>query len=70
MSRSLSLAPPSSRAPSAFTLEEGLWFGDFDDEGAREAARASMAAMAGRVMGARPFPEAAQKLVQLTREDD
>ncbi len=62
--------PPSSPPSPGFSLQEGLWFGDFDDEQAAETAAASMAAMAGRVMGARPFPAAAQKLVQLTRNDD
>jgi len=62
--------PPSSPPSPGFSLQEGLWFGDFDDEQAAETAAASMAAMAGRVMGARPFPAAAQKLVQLTRSDD
>ncbi len=53
-----------------FTLQEGIWFGDFDDEEARRVAAASLTAMGGRIMGARPIPAAAQKLVQLTRDED
>lgn len=64
--------PPSSKSPQnlGFSFQEDLWFGDFDDDAARHAAASSMAAMAGRVMGARPFPAAAQRLVQLTRNED
>ena len=65
-------SPPSSRSPQqiGFSFQEDLWFGDFDDDAARQAAAGSMAAMAGRIMGARPFPAAAQRLVQLTRNED
>lgn len=76
-SRSRSVSPsrgaaPASKRPEAmgFSFQEDLWFGDFDDDAAREAAASSMAAMAGRIMGARPFPAAAQKLVQLTRNEN
>ncbi|GEM_PF-411855 len=65
-------SPRSSKSPDilGFSFQEDLWFGDFDDDAARETAASSMAAMAGRVMGARPFPAAAQRLVQLTRRED
>ena len=65
-------SPSSSRSPQqiGFSFQEDLWFGDFDDDAARQAAAGSMAAMAGRIMGARPFPAAAQRLVQLTRNED
>ena len=70
--RSRHQQPSSSKRPEAmgFSFQEDLWFGDFDDEAARKAAASSMAAMAGRIMGARPFPAAAQKLVQLTRDEN
>lgn len=73
MTRAASRAPESSRIPPStpgFTLQEGIWFGDFDDEEARRVAAASLTAMGGRIMGARPIPAAAQKLVQLTRDED
>src|SRR5690606_19750052 len=73
MTHAASRAPEPSRAPSSipgFTLQEGIWFGDFDDEEARRVAAASLTAMGGRIMGARPIPAAAQKLVQLTRDED
>lgn len=70
MSRAAAFGPPPSNRTPGFTLQEGLWFGDFDDEAARQTAASSMVAMAGRVVGARPFPEAAQKLVQLTRNEN
>ena len=71
MKKSPSAPPSSTRAENlGFSFQEDLWFGDFDDETARAAAASSMAAMAGRVMGARPFPAAAQKLVQLTKSDN
>jgi hypothetical protein len=62
-------AQPTSSRPG-FTLQEDLWFGDFDDEEARARAAHSLSAMGGRIMGARPIPQAAQKLVQLTRDED
>jgi len=73
MTQAHSEPPPASSRSSlgiGFSFQEDLWFGDFDDEAAREAAASSMAAMAGKVMGARPFPAAAQRLVQLTRNPD
>lgn len=63
-------APPSSGRIPGFTLQDDIWFGDFNDEGARRTAAESLSAMAGRIMGARPIPAAAQKLVQLTRAED
>ncbi|HMR04650.1 MAG TPA: HDOD domain-containing protein [Polyangiaceae bacterium] len=50
---------------------ESNWFGDGAGDGGEAAllAEQSMAAMVGRVLGAKPFPEAARKLEQLTRND-
>ena len=50
-------------------IDEELWF-DSDDGGdaiAEAKAAESMAAMVGRILGAKPFPVAAQKLADLTR---
>lgn len=73
MSNVASRTPESVGAPQSspgFTLQEDIWFGDFDDDEARKTAAASLSAMGGRIMGARPIPAAAQKLVQLTRDED
>lgn len=53
-------------------FNEDLWYGpDTRDEGAVEhkAAR-SLAAKVGRIVGAKPFPVAAQKLSELTRDPE
>jgi putative nucleotidyltransferase with HDIG domain len=53
-------------------FNEDLWYGtDTRDEGAVEAKAArSLAAKVGRIVGAKPFPAAAQKLSELTRDTD
>jgi putative nucleotidyltransferase with HDIG domain len=58
--------PPASSA--GFAIDEELWFGD-DEDGSEEIAARSMAAMVGRILGAKPFPEAARQLEELTRGD-
>ncbi len=50
----------------AVTFDEELWFGTSDDSAAEEKAAKSMAALAGRVEGARPFPRSASELLDLT----
>lgn len=73
MTSAASRKPESVGVPQStpgFTLQEDIWFGDFDDDDARKAAAASLSATGGRIMGARPIPAAAQKLVQLTRDED
>lgn len=50
----------------AITFDEELWFGTADDSAAEEKAAKSMAALAGRVEGARPFPRSARELLDLT----
>jgi putative nucleotidyltransferase with HDIG domain len=61
-----------STAPSARGLElslaEELWFGDFSDESAEEAAASSMVAMAAKILGLRPFPAEAQEILRLSRD--
>lgn len=61
----------SSRPRSVAPLDpdEELWFGDDSSEIAETSAAKSMAAMAGRIIGAKPFPEAARRLDELTRND-
>ncbi|MCA9667907.1 MAG: HDOD domain-containing protein [Myxococcales bacterium] len=59
MHASLSLAPSSS----AFNVVERLWFADETDEVAEQAAARSMAAAVATVVGLRPFPIAAQRLI-------
>ncbi len=58
--------PVSSRPPG---VDEELWFGSQDASVAEETAARSMAAMVGRIIGAKPFPESARRLEQLTRTD-
>jgi HD-like signal output (HDOD) protein len=50
-------------------VDEELWFGNVgDDKELEERAAQSMAAVAARVLGAKPFPAAARKLEELTRD--
>jgi putative nucleotidyltransferase with HDIG domain len=49
-------------------VDEELWFGSpGDDKELEDRASKSMAAVAARVLGAKPFPPAARKLEELTR---
>jgi len=70
-SRSLRAAEPSQKpadvVPAA--IEEELWFGGHDASLAEDAAARSMAALVGRIVGAKPFPESARRLAELTRKD-
>lgn len=50
-----------------FEVDEDLWFGSSDDAAAEHIAAESMAAMVGRILGAKPFPVAAKRLEELTR---
>ena len=52
---------------SQFSIEEDLWFGDFEDQEAEARAARSIAAKAGKILGAKPFPIAAKRLEELTR---
>lgn len=67
--RALSKRPaPTEAVPAA--IEEELWFGGQQDAAlAEDAAAKSMAALVGRIVGAKPFPESARKLAELTRKD-
>ncbi|HEX4335445.1 MAG TPA: HDOD domain-containing protein [Polyangiaceae bacterium] len=51
-------------------IDEELWFGDYSDAEAEKKAAESVAATVGRVVGAKPFPVAAQKLAEATRDPD
>jgi len=50
-----------------FALDESLWFGEGDDAEAESRAAASLAAVGTRIVGAKPFPVAARRLDELTR---
>jgi HD-like signal output (HDOD) protein len=50
-------------------IEEELWFGGHDPRAAEDTAARSMAALVGRIVGAKPFPESARRLAELTRKD-
>ncbi len=56
----------TAEAPK-FALDESLWFGDGDDAEAESRAAASLAAVGARIVGAKPFPIAARRLDELTR---
>src|SRR5690349_4605449 len=50
------------------TVDEELWFGNpGEDKELEDRASQSMAAVAARVLGAKPFPAAARRLEELTR---
>jgi putative nucleotidyltransferase with HDIG domain len=53
-----------------FTIIEELWFGDFSDEAAEKEAAHSLAAQAAKIVGLRPFPLAAQRLMAVARNPD
>jgi HD-like signal output (HDOD) protein len=48
-------------------IDEELWYGVNSDDKAEGLAAQSMAARMGRIIGAKPFPAAAQRLSQLTQ---
>jgi HD-like signal output (HDOD) protein len=48
-------------------IDEELWYGVSSDEAAEAEAAKSMAARMGRIVGAKPFPAAAQRLSQITQ---
>lgn len=48
-------------------IDEELWYGVSSDEQAEARAAKSMAARMGRIVGAKPFPAAAQRLSQITQ---
>ncbi len=50
-------------------MDEEVWFGQKDSAVAEDAAARSMAALVGRIIGAKPFPESARKLESLTRNE-
>jgi putative nucleotidyltransferase with HDIG domain len=52
------------------SIDERLWLtpsGEHQSRASDEAARSSMAALVGRVIGAKPFPETARRLAEMTR---
>lgn len=49
-------------------VDEELWYGASSDEAAEAEAAKSLAARMGRILGAKPFPAAAQRLSQITRD--
>ena len=69
--QALSKAEPNSAAQSAPTLviDESQWFGSHDQAVAEDTAARSMAALVGRIIGAKPFPMSARRLADLTRQD-
>jgi len=64
------VATTGATGSTGFQIDEDLWFGTTDDEAAEHAAANSMAAMVGRLLGAKPFPEAARKLADLARDEN
>jgi putative nucleotidyltransferase with HDIG domain len=53
----------------SFTIEEDLWFGGQSEDLARENAAESLAALSARVHGVRPFPIAAQRLLDVSSDE-
>jgi HD-like signal output (HDOD) protein len=52
------------------SIDERLWLNPLGDDQSRasdDVARSSMAALVGRVVGAKPFPETARRLAEMTR---
>jgi putative nucleotidyltransferase with HDIG domain len=59
----------SAPADNSVAAEEANWFGTNDQAVAEENAGRSMAALVGRIIGAKPFPMSARRLADLTRLD-
>ncbi len=53
----------------SFTIDEDLWFGGRSEETAQQNAAESLAALSARVHGVRPFPLAAQRLLDVTADE-
>ncbi len=68
---SSSQASPTSapQASPAQVIDEALWFSGHDQAVAEDTAARSMAALVGRIIGAKPFPVSARRLADLTRQD-
>lgn len=64
------LPGPAVLADVSFAVDEELWFGERADVESEKLAAQSMAARAGRILGAKPFSLAARKLAELTRDPD
>jgi|GEM_PF-1222629 len=60
---------PASHPDRSVAVDEANWFGTHDHAVAEEAAGRSMAALVGRIIGAKPFPISARRLADLTRMD-
>lgn len=63
---------PSANATTSVAttaVDEANWFGTHDHALAEEVAGRSMAALVGRIIGAKPFPISARRLADLTRMD-
>jgi putative nucleotidyltransferase with HDIG domain len=60
------VASPSAVSSGSFGNEEDSWFGG-DDRAAEARAEQSVAAVGARIVGAKPFPIAARRLEELTR---
>ncbi len=56
----------ASQSPASFGNDEDNWFGN-DDRDAQSRAEQSVAAVGARIVGAKPFPIAARRLEELTR---
>ncbi len=56
----------ASQSPGSFGNDEDNWFGS-DDREAQSRAERSVAAVGARIVGAKPFPIAARRLEELTR---
>jgi putative nucleotidyltransferase with HDIG domain len=68
--KNASLRSNSGRAQAApIAIDEELWFGAHDHAVAEDTAARSMAALVGRIIGAKPFPVTARRLADLTRQD-
>lgn len=65
----LPLPPSNGPAGATAAIDETNWFGTNDQAVAEETAGRSMAALVGRIIGAKPFPMSARRLADLTRLD-
>jgi putative nucleotidyltransferase with HDIG domain len=57
----------ASPSHGSFGNEDDVWFGSGDDRDAEARAEQSVAALGARIVGAKPFPVAARRLEELTR---
>jgi len=70
LKQSAATTKPAPKSAPTVVLDEELWFGSSNGDEVEQAAAKSLAATAGTVIGAKPFPESARKLAELSSKEN